>query len=183
MATDKEVARILAMVAAAYPNYTLTKETAQVYARLLADVPVEALQAAAMQHTTQSKWFPAVAELRDIAFGFMSGANDIPTALEAWAEVKREVMHEHVAKFSHPLVKRAVDTLGGLSAYGQSDIDDEASWRARFVQSYEELRGRAMRNVTMLPEVREASERLRLSDGAQRVTAMLAEVAGKRGIA
>lgn len=70
MATHSETAEVIRLLAKAYPRYTFDKDTVRVYAAGLRDIPSKALQAGASAIITESKWFPAVSELRKAALEF-----------------------------------------------------------------------------------------------------------------
>ena len=70
MATHSETAEVIRLLAKAYPRYTFDKDTVRVYAAGLRDIPAKALQAGASAIITESKWFPAVSELRTAALEF-----------------------------------------------------------------------------------------------------------------
>jgi len=177
MASAHEVGVVCKMIEKAYGK-GMDVDTVRLFVRCLADVPGEALIAGTVHLITTSKWQPKISELREAAFGLMMGAHEKPTAYEAWQEVNGNKMRPATATWSDPIIERAIDTLGGLKAYGASDTDDEMSWRARFVSSYEQLVQRGMDNAVMLPEVRCAAQQLQ----AGKVNQLLAEVANKRRI-
>jgi hypothetical protein len=166
-----EIIRIIGGMAAAYPNFTVPRETFRVYAHLLEDIPLDLLRAAVSQAIATSEWFPTVAKLRQIAGELQArvSGQQPPTPFEAWAEVKRNILRPAERReWSHPLVLRAINTLGGMDAYGQSDIDDEGVWRAHFARAYEQLLTRCQDDAKLLPTVRDAVERLRLESGPGR---------------
>ena len=69
----KETAQIIAILRAAYPRQAISadqyKQMVSVWAGVLADVPFEIGQRATETHCRESKWFPAVSEIRDAAIG------------------------------------------------------------------------------------------------------------------
>lgn len=73
MATTGEIQAIWKILSANYVTHakSLTpaqlEEQLQVWYAILADIPSDILRAAALQHMAGSKWFPQVAELRDLA--------------------------------------------------------------------------------------------------------------------
>ena len=60
-------------------------EQLEVWFALLSDLDAELLGAAALQHMAASKWFPTVAELREIVAALLSERP--PTAMEEWGMV------------------------------------------------------------------------------------------------
>ena len=117
--------------------------------------------------------------LNCIAIGFSHGGRDTriggnivtdaanaTNEYDAWGEVKRAVSHSHW-QWSDPMIGQAMQRVGGMNAFRMSDVSDEPSWRARFAECYRLLRQRERRQATMLPQVREVTERLALERGAR----------------
>ncbi|MCO5189137.1 MAG: replicative helicase loader/inhibitor [Anaerolineae bacterium] len=147
--------QILEMLSAAYPRQVITEATIDAYMVTLQDVPPELLKAAALKHVTESKWFPTVAELRGAASALIAQVDGVPLPHAAWMEVKR-LRRE----FSHPFIKKAIDRLGGMEAYGRSDVSEEMSWRAQFLSAYTQICEQAHEERIILPAVKEYRERL-----------------------
>ena len=156
MANLTEVARALGVLAALYPRYTLSKATVTAYHAILGDIPADLLDRAALHAGSQKTFFPAAAELRAAAFELMEQAHGVPGAWEAWAEVCKSFGPYgrcRIPQWSHPLIKQAVDAIGGYIAL--CDSENATADRARFVQAYEALLSRAQKDARMLPEVRQ----------------------------
>lgn len=169
MANSDTTDKVLAFLAASYPNFKLQPETVEAYAEMLADVPPDLLKAAAKQCVAASRFFPTVAELRDAALALMPQQSGLPTAGEAWAEVCQQIRRTGSygkPEFSTPLIGRAVDSMGGWKMLCMSE--DPMPDRAHFFRVYEALAQRATAQAKMLPEVRVLAEELRakaLGDG------------------
>lgn len=159
MATEVEVAELMGVMVHAWPRYELVVETIHVYARLLADLPHDALEVGAKHLMTTGKFFPSISEWREAAVLVMSNGVKIPSEFEAWEEVQRvlerEVALDHL-KFSHPLIARAVEVMGYHGTNCQSDLIGD---RAHFFRVYRDQLDRAKAEAVMLPEVRAESER------------------------
>ncbi len=168
-----EFAKILATLAALYPRYELKKETIAAYHAILGDLSVDLLRAAALQIASRdSPWFPAAGELRAAAFRLLEREAGVPSAGEAWGEVVRKIGadgHVRIPEFSHPLIERAVEGVGGWRelCFSVNSVAD----RARFLQVYGELAGREREAVAMLPEVRSAVAQLAAGWDAKRLGA------------
>lgn len=124
--------------------------TARVFALTLRDVDDELLKAAVVQHIATQKWFPAVADLRTAAVSLLHRVDDVPDVYTAWQQIKRRLRG---GPPPHALAERAIDALGGIAEFGQSHVDDEPSWRARFVSAYETLQQRQAEDAMMLPQI------------------------------
>lgn len=157
MASKDTLAQVWLMLAEAYPQAKQVDVagTAKLYARLLADIPDDLLEAAALHVIGRSKFFPAVAELRDAAFDLRKTALALPTALEAWGEVMAEVRRSgsyREPRFSSDVIRQAVVALGGWQSICLSE--NVTADRARFVEVYDQLTGREDAHARLLPSVR-----------------------------
>ena len=124
--------------------------TARVFTATLRDIDDDLLKAAVVQHIGTSRWFPAVADLRETAVSLLHRADDVPDAYTAWSQIKRAMRG---GPAPHPLALQAINALGGISEFGKSDIDDESSWRARFVSAYQTYQQRQAEDSMMPPAV------------------------------
>lgn len=122
----------------------------RVFGLTLQDVPNDLLKAATVQHIATSQWFPAVANLRETAVSLVHRAGDVPDAYTAWQQIKRFMRG---GPQPHALAMRAIDALGGVGEFGKSDVDDESSWRARFVAAFETYQRRESEDSMMLPQI------------------------------
>ncbi|NLL20004.1 MAG: hypothetical protein GX262_13470 [Clostridia bacterium] len=144
--------KILSVLSAAYPNFQLTEETGELYVRLLSDLPYNKLQAAALSHISQSKFFPTIAELRSMANEIMPGER-IPSPMEAWGEVIeqiRKVGHYGRPSWSHPVIEKTV------RAFGWRDLclsENVVADRAHFLRMYEQYAERVRQEQQMPEEV------------------------------
>jgi hypothetical protein len=62
--TLDETIRLMAVLAAAFPQVQTTRETVDIYAISLGDIPFDLGMAAVMGLVKTSEWFPKVAEIR-----------------------------------------------------------------------------------------------------------------------
>ena len=159
MAELKEVTKSLMYLAALYPRFTLTEPSIKAYYSILKDLSPSLINRAVEDLGASNTFFPAAAEIRRAAFDLVELAQGIPSATEAWGQVKStysDVKHIEM----HAQTIEAMNSLGGFGAYGQSSLDAEASWRARFVQAYDVLSKRKRRGMDMLPSVRQYTDKL-----------------------
>lgn len=156
MATKQEIEIIIAKLSAAFPNWKVNAYTVQIYLEDLSDIDIETLEVAVkMCRTEPGRAFaPSTGEIRG-AVGQLRGlASNTPSSYQAWQEFKGFVTRSNYApEWSHPLVEKCAHLIG-MREYGQSNVDDEPSWRARFIQCYEQLQERATKDDMMLPAVR-----------------------------
>lgn len=144
MVDRREIIKILAFLAALYPRFELTEASIDAYSLILADIPADLLEAAAKDLGSRATFFPAAAELRRAAYDLIERSQQMPTAYEAWRQVKSQFAGRR--EELHPLAVQAISSLGGLRAFGQSQVDDEPSWRARLIAAYEIMAERQRRD-------------------------------------
>jgi hypothetical protein len=178
VATKAEVAQIYMVLGAAYPNFgrdgdeRMFELSLKVYQEILVDIPFDVLQAAAQQHIAQNKWFPAIAELRELAVDLMTTQHS--TAAEAWGEVlsvmrRPSLWPEHGIPFDgdYPLPIEAMfkDKLAYkvAMAIGWRDLcasENTMADRAHFLKAYEAAAQRESRNNLALPAVKQLRDKL-----------------------
>lgn len=117
----------------------VSEVTVQAYTLALADLPIEAVERAALRGMRECKFMPTVAELRDLAGGVR--AADRPTL--AWEAVRLGLSHgpyRHV-DFDDPLTNATVRSLGGWPSFVERFSDSEAEkWtRKDFLDTYARL--------------------------------------------
>lgn len=90
MIKHEEIASALALVAGAYPNFTVTQQVATAWSALLGDLAPGSVLAATrvMLALRTSQWPPTVGEVRDVAFG---GAFEDDDGTLAWGTVLAEM--------------------------------------------------------------------------------------------
>lgn len=171
MATQVEIASIVAMIGAAYPNFAPTKETVMVYYDLLKDLPADLLKVATLQCCAESgrKFAPSVGEIRGAVGDVKRQAQGVPSAIEAWGELLHAPKSEQTSevsedrdengsviiyvtpyKWSHPLVRK-VAVMMGFPRF--PDWESESFERTAFLKVYETELQAYLRQDTQLPEV------------------------------
>ena len=169
MADLTSVTRMMGVMAAAYPGFTISAETIRVYGRMLADIPDKLLEGAGMDCMARCRFFPTIAEIREAAYSIKLLQSGAPSAFEAWGEVSRlmaEVGSYRVPEFSHPWIATAVRQVGGWTRLCQSE--NSVADRARFLDAYADAQRRDARQETTMPEVRQLAARLALRPGARK---------------
>jgi len=174
MASKAQIGKLISIMAAALPSFKLGSgpegdtrlaEMIRAYHMLLGDLEVDLLTKAALHVISKGTFFPSAGELRQAYFALAEQADGIPSAPEAWGEVMRLFRRgfsrynaPSVDDVSHPRVYRAMEAIGGWRTLCNSD--NAAADRARFIQAYETYTGRDRETVRMLPEVRQAVQRV-----------------------
>jgi hypothetical protein len=158
--TPKEAIEVMAILTAAYPNFTINAETIEIYSRFLMDMPFGLGEAIALKLISENKWFPSISEIREAVIKIMP--NEIPSTEEAWLEVMdniRSVGSYGSPTFSNPLIGKAVNAIGWRElCLSDNPIAD----RAHFFKIYESYRNREVEDNLMLPEIKRLKEKIRL---------------------
>lgn len=157
MMTEQEVGRVLAVLKAAWPERKVLGDTIAAYLAAWEDLPYAAVDAAAKQWLRTGKFFPAASEIREIA---LAGAIGLPSAEEAWGEVRRaigEVGMYAIPRWSTAVLARTVETLGWRSIC-TTEEDDVGTLRAHFRNTYNAFAKRQQEGDAR-PALAEAQER------------------------
>lgn len=143
--TKGESMKLLAMLRAAWPRQEVGADTAEVYAEMLKDIPFDEASAAVRRIVQTSKWFPAIAEIREQVAESRSALD--PPEL-AWGQVQAAISKigaYHQPLFSNPAIQRAVKALG----WRQICLDENLSaTRARFIDAYRAARSQQIESTT-----------------------------------
>lgn len=158
MSDQKDIAKVIAIMSAAYPAWQVNEYTIEVYYQDLRDLPSDLLFAAAAKARTNSNrnmaFAPSTGEIRQAAAEILRSVRGVPSSYQAWQEVVHamvDVGSYGVPTWSHPLIKQAVDALGWRNlCMSENAIAD----RARFVQAYDQLADRTETEMMEPPQVR-----------------------------
>lgn len=150
----------------AYPQSKMNEGGLMIYAKALANLSVEEIDAAMLKLTLTLKFFPSIAEIfeearnmRDVSEGEL-----LPSPGEAWEEAMRLTRDCHVYKpwvYSCPEVEKAVKRFGKMELCLLEPSGMNTA-RAQFCRFYEEIvrqkRNKAVNEsvVALLPPRRRA---------------------------
>jgi hypothetical protein len=150
-----ESAQAVALLAATYPGAKFEQQgRADVWIRMLEDLPGDALKAAVTKLICTSTFCPSIAELRTAATAVTSPESSELTAGEAWGEVLSEIGRVGwcgAPRFSSPLIERAVQCTANWRDLCATDLDQMPTHRARFQSSFDGLQRQA-HEQRVLPE-------------------------------
>jgi hypothetical protein len=166
MTNANQIAKLMGIMTLAWPHYELKKESIDVYARILVDVPADKLELAAKHLMATSTFFPSISEWRKAAFDIMINKPSIPSAFEAWEIVLKEIEKTGSYRephFDHPIVKRAVDCMGWSNLCLSEQLEYD---RAHFFKIYDSLLSRAENDIRMLPDVKSGMQQSALEVGS-----------------
>jgi hypothetical protein len=182
MTTRDEMRAIVGYMSKAFSNYnpdiSSQTNTVDVLLDLLGDLPVDLLKLAVRTACTQPgrEFTPSAGEIRGMVVDLMMKASGVPTAGEAWEELRRYIgdhgSQNATPEFSHPLVTQAVRQIG-LRQVGMSE--NEELTRAHFMRMYNELLERERARAALLPEAVKFIETYKQIEAKQDSTRLLEE--------
>lgn len=158
---QKTITEVLAVLVSAYPNVKLAPATVSVYERILSEIPVEALEAATLQHIASSRFFPTVAELREAALELAAPSFQHLTPEEAWGVVRLafgKFGQYRTPKFDDPLILKAVNQLGWVEL---CQSDNQVADRAHFMKIYQSLLEREQEDARLVAPARQLRDQTR----------------------
>lgn len=146
MASKAYLAKCLTLLSAAFPANKIDPAQQQpmieIYGIVLEDIPDDVLGQVVSKLCAECRFFPAASEIRSAALEIMRGGPAGRTsALEEWGKVRALVSlygRDGWSQAKESLTntgQRAMEALGWWD-YCMSDIEDAASWRARFVEAF-----------------------------------------------
>ena len=144
--TPQEV-KMLALVVLASSSYPSMQSKdpqpiVSAWSLMLADIPLEILQAAVLKVCRESEFFPSVSQIVAAAEELDPRNEKLPTAAEAWEEVEQQICAAGIYKspvFSNDLVRRAARSIGWLQLCSS---ENPAADRAHFLRLYESMRSK-----------------------------------------
>ena len=156
MADQTDIAQIIGILSAAFPNFNPTELTAEVYYQVLSDIPSEELKMATRHCIAEAgrKFAPSVGELRGAVGELRGYVANVPSSYQAWQEVLQQINDVGsygTPKWSNPIVEKAVRAMGWRNLCLS---EEQTADRARFIQCYEQFEERAGREEMMQPAVR-----------------------------
>jgi len=132
--TAEAVARAVALLAASYPTWKPTEDTIEAWLLTMGDLDPGQILKAAAHHIRTSKFPPTVAEIRCHA----QNREDVPTAYEAWENMRRKWLSRSAEPWCHDAARRATEQMGGFEEMSATwMLDDLVANRARWIAAYE----------------------------------------------
>lgn len=138
--TRLDAFKLVMMLGAAFPQRELGEPTIELYVDFLVDLEHDAAARAVQELIATRTWLPTIGEIR-AAVATQSGP---PVVELAWEEVCREIVvtgSYQRPKFSHPLIARAVATIGWRALCHSTTPGLE---RKSFMDIYRTLREREL---------------------------------------
>lgn len=166
-----EAAKLLAVVAASYPNFEPDEVKLGVWTEMLGDLDYPTANMAVRRHIATSRFAPTVAEIREQAM--IAGGHEEVTATEAWGELMQAVRHhgyyherEALAEMN-PETRRVVERITWREVNMCENLD---VLRGQFLRMYETMAGRSRREALCPPAIRVGeieAPALRMIEGGQ----------------
>ena len=151
-----EVTKLVGVLAASFPNTQMSKDSVNVYARMLKDIPLDVLTTAVEQCMVESEFLPTIAKLRNRALSLVAPPRKDP--MDAWGVVVKEIQRVGFYRSPHfedPLIARAVDCMGWQYLCSSENIVAD---RAHFAKVYEQFVERETQDARLLPQARRLRE-------------------------
>lgn len=126
-----DAAEIVLLLVKAYPHVRCDEQTASIYELSLSELDAATCKAAVQRLITTSKFFPAIAEIREACT----------------AQVHGRDYGQGTPRFRDPLIARCLGVWGSWNDLCGSPGDDPGG-RARFIELYAELATRDRRDKT-----------------------------------
>jgi hypothetical protein len=160
----QEAGRLVSLLADAYPHVPVRQGTVEVYAVALADLPWAEAREAVVEHLGTSRFWPSIAEIRELVARQRTG---LPDPESAWAIVVQaaEAANREISErgsyrrvpFSCVLIERAVEVIGWERIRSG---EDRSILSAQFRRLYESWRTAVDRAVALGDDPGAALDRL-----------------------
>ncbi len=147
-----EAARLLTVIAAAYPNFEPDDDKVRIWAEMMADLEYETAATALQRHIATSRFAPTIAEIREQAVAAVTSSEI--TSAEAWGELMHAVRahgyyHEREALASlSPITARVAGIIGWRDINMCTELD---VLRGQFLRMYRLIRERNAREAVLPP--------------------------------
>ena len=185
MSNPSEILDVLEMLADTYPRFGLSERTVAVYTKLLDDIPIELLRAAAVRCAADCDFFPSVHELRGAVSGIRRIKSGIPTDYEAWQDLLKAIPDHkewvenpddkeyggyfglRAHKFIHPIVRQVGEMLGWPEDFPG---DNPTADRSHFIKAYNQAVEKMLDEENMPQELKDfinASSQVLLGEGGK----------------
>ncbi len=159
--TKAETAKILAVLAAAYPRFAVDELKLTVWHEMLGDIDYPLLAMAIKHCILQQTFAPSIAEVRSEAVKLMYPHRK--GAADAWVEVAAAVEKYGTyqcgfAAGMSPLLKRVVDVLGwqNICLTTKPDI-----MRSQFMKIYEEMYDQEAKDLLLPADLKQQVQAIR----------------------
>jgi len=154
-----EVAKLLAVIVAAYPSFDVDDARDRIWFEMLGDLDYQLACAAVRRHLAISRFAPTIAEIREQVAAIANP--DRLTAAEAWGELMQAVRRhgyyrpaEGMASLSEA-TRRVAEMIGWREINMCEQVD---VLRGQFLRMYEQVQGRMEREAVLPLVLRPAAQ-------------------------
>lgn len=147
-----EIAKLLTVIAANYPNFTVDEVKHALWSEMLADIDYPTANMAVKRHIATCRFAPTIAEIREQAV-IVAGCEEI-TAAEAWGELMQAVRRHGYYHESEGLASLSPETrrVAEMITWREINLNENLDvLRGQFLRMYQTVHERAKREA-QLPE-------------------------------
>lgn len=147
-----EVAKLLAVLAAAYPRFEVNELTEQVWFEMLQDIPYQVAQVAVKKLILESSYPPAIADVRKQVAEVIIPAEEQIDAVTAWGEVINAIHYYGYYRQDEALSSMSPLTAGVVRCMGWQEIctsEELSVIRGQFLRMYEQLSKRKQQEMLL----------------------------------
>lgn len=155
MTTKSDIAKLLTLIAAAWPRFEPSADKVNIWHEMLNDIPSPVLGASIKRLIAEREWPPSISDVRKEAIGLLEPEKITPA--EAWGQVQNAVKtygyyraKEGVSTLS-PRVKKAVDCIGWSNICNSENV---SVIRGQFMKMYEQIQEQEYKERILPKELR-----------------------------
>ncbi len=159
--TKGEVAKLLAVLAAAYPKFEVDDVKVQVWYEMLGDLEYSVVNIAIKKLIMQNTFPPAIAEVRKAAIEISSPRG--LTAAEAWGEVVKAVRNYGYYQEKEAMASMSPITAQVVRYMGWREIclsEEPEILRAHFLKMYDQVAAREQEKQLLSPTMQTEIKKL-----------------------
>ena len=159
--TKGEVAKLLAVLAAAYPKFEVDDVKVQVWYEMLGDLDYAVASMAVKKIIMQNTFPPSIAEVRKAAIEISSPR--VLTAAEAWGEVVKAVRNYGYYRGEEALASLSPTTAQVVRYIGWREIclnEEPEILRAHFLRMYDQIIAREQEKQLLPPAMQAEIKKL-----------------------
>lgn len=159
--TKIETAKLLAVLAAAFPRFEVDDLKVQVWHEMLRDLDYSLVSLAIKKLISESTFAPAIAEVRKAVAEILNP--DGMTAAEAWGEVERAVRTYGYYQETKAMESLSPRTAKVVRQIGWREIclnEEPGVVRGQFLKMYQQVQERDHREMLLPADLRQGIQRL-----------------------
>ena len=155
-----ETYAVLVVMFTAFPNSNATPETIIIYAKRLADIPLNELEAIVNQCIDECEFLPTIAKIKEMHRQMLSDIS-VDKGAEGWLAVQRAMLdpvnytpepNSFVPKFKDPIVRKVVEAMGW---WNLRTSENQMADRSQFLRFYESFTRRELANERLSAEYKQ----------------------------